>query len=211
MYTIIMNENKDLITTSRHTLYQREKLIEKIQFLLPTTYNDLDLTKFQVVLKYADQLNVPHAEILTRDEELYKNRIRCTLPVDTNLSKFSGDIKIRLTLDHVDLETNNHYVLNSGENVIKITPLEDFYHFVPDESLEFVDQIVGALEVKMTAMDIMASDYSQKKADNIVLNKETSEIYLTSNGVKSSDVISVNDLGNVLAEDTEDGLVQVVL
>ena len=63
LYTIVMNKNKELVTTVKTTLYQREKLIDKIQFLIPEMYNKLSLSDFTVILKYVDQANVPHAEI----------------------------------------------------------------------------------------------------------------------------------------------------
>ena len=156
LYTIVMNEYKELITTVKTTLYQREKLIDKIQFLIPELYNDISLTDFTAVLKYVDQANVPHAEILVKDNELYKNKLRFTLPVDTNLTKFSGDISIRLTFSKTDSETNTQYVLHTGEAIISISPLSDYYNFIPDESLEFVDQLVGQLNAKLEATDKMA-------------------------------------------------------
>lgn len=69
MYTIVMRDDKSLRITEKATLYQREKLIDKIQFLIPKTYEGTDISGFTATLKYVDQGNVAHMEILTLTED----------------------------------------------------------------------------------------------------------------------------------------------
>ena len=162
-----MNDDKSLTATVVTTLYQREKLADKIQILIPPNYGELGLSEFTATLKYVDQANVPHAEILKKDAELYKEHIRYVLPVDTELTQYAGDITIRLTFTKTDMEARKVFVVHTGELVIKISPLKDYYSFVPDESLEFVDQIVSDLQNKISALDKIADIYDKTKADNI--------------------------------------------
>lgn len=212
MYTILMNSDKSLVCTTRTTLYQRDKLVDKLQILIPQTYEDVDLSDFTTVLKYVDQGNEVHSEILIQDEELYKDSyLRYTLPIDTNLTRFAGNIKICLTLNKIDMEEMKEYSLNTGEITITITPLSDYYKFVSDESLSIIDQKVNELNVKLEAMDKMTTTYDETKADNIKLDKETSEIYLTAHNKQIGDKIAINDLGNVIAEETKDGLIPIIL
>lgn len=185
-----MNKDKELVTTVKTTLYQREKLVDKIQFLIPETYNDLTLSDFTAILKYVDQANIPHAEILVKDEELYKNRLRYTLPVDTNLTRFTGDVSVRLTFSKTDSGTKTQYVLHTGETIISISPLSDFYNFVPDESLEFVDQLVGQLNAKLEATDKIAETYDKSKADD--LSYEGDKLQLVSNGGKIGKAVTIS-------------------
>ena len=212
MYTILMNSDKSLVCTTRTTLYQRDKLVDKLQILIPQTYEDINLSDFTAVLKYVDQGNKVHSEILIQDEELYKDSyLRYALPIDTNLTRFAGNIKICLTLNKVDMEEMKEYSLNTGETTITITPLSDYYKFVSDESLSIIDQKVNELNVKLEAVDKMTTTYDEMKADNIKLNKETSEIYLTAHDKQICDKITINDLGNVIAEETKDGLIPIIL
>lgn len=212
MYTILMNSDKSLVCTSRTTLYQRDKLVDKLQILIPQTYEDINLSDFTAVLKYVDQGNEVHSEILIQDEELYKESyLRYTLPIDTNLTRFAGDIKICLTFNKVDMEEMKEYSLNTGETTITIASLSDYYNFVSDKSLSVIDQKVNELNVKLEAIDKMATTYDETKADNIKLNKETSEIYLTAHDKQIGDKITINDLGNVIAEETKDGLIPIIL
>lgn len=189
MYTIIMNEDKSLTATHKTTIYQREKLVDKIQFLFPQTYGDLNLSECSVILKYLDQANISHAEILQRDNKLYKNHLRYILPVDTNLTRFSGNVEIRVTFSKVDMESQQQYVLHSGPLTITINPLKDYYAFVPDESLEFVDQLVGNLEAKLEAADKISETYDAEKADNITYDEN--KLQLTSNGKKIGNSVTI--------------------
>lgn len=193
-----MNDDKSLTATVVTTLYQREKLADKIQILIPPNYGELDLNEFTATLKYVDQANVPHAEILKKDAELYKEHIRYVLPVDTELTQYAGDITIRLTFTKTDMEVKKVFVVHTGELVIKISPLKDYYSFVPDESLEFVDQIVSDLQNKISALDKIADIYDKTKADNIQI-KNGKTLQLLSNHIPIGDEVTV------IGEDQGDG------
>ena len=193
-----MNDDKSLTATVVTTLYQREKLADKIQILIPPNYGELDLSEFTATLKYVDQANVPHAEILKKDAELYKEHIRYVLPVDTELTQYAGDITIRLTFTKTDMEVKKVFVVHTGELVIKISTLKDYYSFVPDESLEFVDQIVSDLQNKISALDKIADIYDKTKADNIQI-KNGKTLQLLSNHIPIGDEVTV------IGEDQDDG------
>lgn len=193
-----MNDDKSLTATVVTTLYQRKKLADKIQILIPPNYGELDLSEFTATLKYVDQANVPHAEILKKDAELYKDHIRYVLPVDTELTQYAGDITIRLTFTKTDMEVKKVFVVHTGELVIKISTLKDYYSFVPDESLEFVDQIVSDLQNKISALDKIADIYDKTKADNIQI-KNGKTLQLLSNHIPIGDEVTV------IGEDQGDG------
>ena len=113
MYTIVMRDDKSLRITEKATLYQREKSIDKIQFLIPKTYEGTDISGFTATLKYVDQGNVAHMEILTlTEDEEYPEYSKYILPVDTNMNQFSGDIKLRITLSKIDLDRLNFLALD---------------------------------------------------------------------------------------------------
>ena len=190
MYTIIMRDDKSLCKTVSSTIYQREKLADTFRFLLPPTHEGLDLSLFTVTLKYIDQGNVAHSEILTLSEELYKNKLCYHLPIDTNLTRFAGDITIRLTLNWIDWENRKQHVLHSGEAVITVSPLSDYYNFVSDESLEIIDQLIGNLEAKIKATEKIAEIYDSEKADS--LSYENNELQLVANGNKIGEKVTID-------------------
>ena len=189
MYTIVMQDDKTLVATITTTIYQKEKLADKIQFLFPEQYSSLNLGECDAVLKYVDPANVPHSEILSKDEALYKNKLRYTLPVDTALTKFAGDIELRITFSKFDAESNKQYVMHTGVITIPVTPLKDYYEYLPDESLEIIDQLIGNLEAKIKATETIAETYNKKKADNITYEED--KLQLTSNGEKIGNAITI--------------------
>lgn len=199
MYTIIMNDNKGLERKEIVTLYQREKLVDKFRFLLPLKYEEFDLSKFTVNLKYTDQGNVPHSEVLVLSDELYKDvRLVYYLPVDTDLTRFAGDIKIHLTLTYYDVDTKKSHVLHTGTTTITISPMRDIYAFVPDSNLEAIDQKMLELDARIQATERIAEIYDSEKADD--LSYENNELQLLSNGEKIGNPVVI-DASSVLDKD----------
>ncbi len=207
-----MNNDKSLSASVKATLYQREKLVDKIQFLLPQKYEQLDIRDCTIVLRYIDQGNVVHAEKLIQDEELYKERIRCLMDVNTDLTRFAGDIKAHLSFLRLNPENSLHEeVLKSGEIIITISPINELYAFTGDDYLDIVDKAMLELEAKQKAQDLLAEAYNTEKADNLVLDRENSSIYLESNGIPiDKSTIPLNALGDAISDETESGLVRVI-
>lgn len=71
----------------------------------------MSLGDFTTILKYTDQANVAHAEILQKDTKLYKDRLRYTFPIDTSLTCFAGDIPIRITFSKIDKKDIHDFLL----------------------------------------------------------------------------------------------------
>lgn len=206
-----MNADKSLTKSVSATIYQREKLVDKIQFLLPQKYEDINIKECTILLKYIDPGNIAHAEKLIKDEQLYKERIRCTMVIDTNLTRFAGDIKASLSFLKLNTENGLHEeVLHSGETIITISPLNDLFTFVGDDSLQVIDKAMLEIEAKLKAQDIIAETYDSEKADSITLDRDNSSIYATSHGQQIGNQISINDLGDALADETQSGLIRVI-
>lgn len=163
-----MNEDKSLSCTIKTTLHQREKLVDKIQFLIPNIYGDINLQDSIVLLKYIDQGNIPHAEKLVMDKELYKEDfVRCVMDVDTNLTRFAGDIKICLSFLMLNDENGLHEeVMHSGEIIISIVPLDDYFAFVSDDSLQVIDKVMVELEAKLKATNSLLESCEKLHPDN---------------------------------------------
>lgn len=213
MYTVILNKDKSLIASVRATLYQRESLADKIQFLLPQTYEDIDIYNgdYTVVMKYIDPSNVAQSEVLTKEDELYKDYVRFILPVNSKLTRFAGDIHIWLSIIGINTDDSiGAEILHSDDLTIKINPLEDIYGFVPDESLQALDKRILELQATAKANNMLIEAIDKNKADDIKLDLDEKSLYLTNNGEKTGTPIALNDLGNAISDNTEDGLVSVI-
>ena len=186
MYTILMKEDKSLVATSRTILRQYESLVDKIQFIIPKMYGDLDFSTgdYQIILKYVDQANIPHTVFLEKGEELYKeNYINCILPVGIELTKFAGDITMYISVIDVNIEDETKAeVLHTNGITISITPLDDIYGFAPNESFQKMDQEILKLQAAIKANTILAEAIDQNKADD--LSYEDNTLSLMENGKK---------------------------
>jgi len=213
VYTIILNKDKSLIASIRTTLYQHESLVDKIQFLLPQNYEDIDIYNgnYTVIVKYLDQANVVQSEILEKDDDLYKDYVRFVFPVTSKLTRFAGDVKIWLSIIGINTDDSiKSEVLHTDGLAIKINPLEDIYGFIPDESLQTLDKKILELQAVVKANNMTVESIDKNKADNIKLDLDEKSLYLTNNGVKTGSAIALNDLGDAIADNTEDGLVSVI-
>lgn len=173
MYTIVMDDHKNLVQTVRTKLCQHDKLADRIQFLVPNAYDEIDLTTFTVVLKYVDQGNVPHSEMLLSDGAAdIDDYTRYIMPVTTELTRFEGDIEIRLTLTKNDYEAGSQYVLNSKTTILHIYPV--FENFNID--------VNGTKTYFMTYEDILdALEANRLSAHDVIFTTDTYECYVLDN------------------------------
>lgn len=209
MYAIVMNENKTLRSLSTICLYQRENLVDKIRILLPVKYNELDLSSFNVVLTYVDTANIPHSELLELQDELYKDRLCYHLPVDTKLSKFAGDVKIRLSLSYLDLDERKQYALETSDYTITILPVNDYFAITPDENLSFINQKMMDIDTKLKEAEYLSETFAKNQVDDLVLTDDLLQV--TANGkIKGSGVkILAPTIKDDLDNNPNDGIIDL--
>lgn len=188
MYTIVMQEDKELLTTVKTTIFEKEANVDTLRFLVPPVYDDYDLSKCTALIKYVTPDRKNRAEKLVQQEELYKGYLDYRLDVDTDVTSLPGDVDIRLSFIHVDTSEVETQVLHSGTITITIEPLKNLYGFNCDESLEIIDRLVGQVDCKIEALNNIANRYDQEKADDI--EEENGEIWVTANGEKIGDPIA---------------------
>ena len=210
MYTFLLNKDKSLLATERIKIYQREKLVDKVQFILPQSYEEIDLTNknVSIILKYVDQEGNSQSEFLVKDDELYKdNYVRCELPIDTNITKFAGNITLHLTIIYLDVENQINQVMHSSETILTISPLKDMYVNINDKSLEILDQKIIELQASIEAANILNESIDKNKADD--LSYEDNTLQLMSNGKKigtpqTLDQLNEFDIVNFDSDDSPD-------
>lgn len=210
MYTFLLNKDKSLLATERIKIYQREKLVDKVQFILPQSYEEIDLTNknVSIILKYVDQEGNAQSEFLVKDDELYKdNYVRCELPIDTNITKFAGNITLHLTIIYLDVENQINQVMHSSETILTISPLKDMYVNINDKSLEILDQKIIELQASIEAANILNESIDKNKADD--LSYEDNTLQLMSNGKKigtpqTLDQLNEFDIVNFDSDDSQD-------
>lgn len=128
MFTVLMDQNKSLITPKRVTIYQGDNLMDTLRFVIPMVYNGKDITDYNVRIDYQLPGNVGCKEILVKSDEDCNDEYSCYfLPVNTQITKHAGDIKLSLYIYKYDLFENRKYQLHTGSLYIVVKPTDMVY------------------------------------------------------------------------------------
>ena len=215
MYTILINDDNTLTTSVRERIMQRSKLVDSLHFLCPQTYKELDMTDFTVTLEYILPVSREYkTEELVKSEELYKEMLEYKLPFDTDLTKEAGEIEVKLTFSKVDLDADGNdiqYVRKISATSITIIPVESWCDIIPDKALDAIDQRIIKTDAQIKAL-LEANEITRlEKADNLVLDSDTKELYLTAEGEQIGDKVKLSDLGDEIIQSSDEGLVTMII
>ena len=156
MYTILITDQNEMVTTVRERIMQRSKLMGNLHFLMEPTYKSFDMSKFTAVMEYVTPVSKElKTEYLTQSEELYKNMLEYKLPFDTNLTREAGDIEIQVTFTLVDMDSNGvvtQHVRKISSTNITIIPVAAWCSVVGDEALTALDKRIIELDARIQAI-----------------------------------------------------------
>ena len=215
MYTILVNDDNTLTTSIKERVMQRSKLVDSLHFLVEPTYKELNIADFTVTLEYVLPISKKYkVETLIKSDELYKERLEYKLPFDTNLTREYGDIEIQLTFTKVDLDEEGkeiQYVRKTSTTSITIVPISAWSDVIPDEALTDLDQKILKTDAQIKELREMQEDILVEKADNLVLDEENKELYLTAEGNQIGNKVKLSDLGNEIVQSSNEGLITMMI
>ena len=215
MYTILVNDDNTLTTSVRERIMQRSKLVDSLHFLVEPTYKELNFADFTVTLEYVLPISKKYkVETLIKSDELYKERLEYKLPFDTNLTREYGDIEIQLTFTKVDLDEEGkdiQYVRKTSTTSITIVPISAWSDVIPDEALTDLDQKILKTDAQIKELREMQENILVEKADNLVLDEENKELYLTAEGNQIGNKVKLSDLGNEIVQSSDEGLITMMI
>jgi hypothetical protein len=145
---------------------------------------------------------LPHSrryrtETLVLAEESYKDYLKYQLPVDTKLTTEAGEIEIQLTFAKVELDAsgnNVQRVRKISPTTIEIVPVAAWADIIPDSALSALDQRLIKVDAQMRAMDEYMNALDRNSVDDIVYDKSSETLQLSSNGVGVGTKIDVRDM-----------------
>lgn len=125
MITYILQHDKSLVQSVGGMIYQGENLVDKVMFIVPKEYEGLDMTEFKYYLRYVTLDNKIHNELLTIDNDDYKDKyMTFNISVNSKIATFADELKIKLIVTKDDTE-----IFYSGDSVIKINPIDIAYAY----------------------------------------------------------------------------------
>lgn len=207
MYTILLNETNELVTSVRERIMQRSKLVDSLHFLVDPIYKGIDMSEFTVMMEYLLPISREYkTEILVKSESLYKGKLEYKLPLDTCLTKEHGDIEVQLTFVKVELDADGNskqLVRKTSPTIITILPISAWSDIIADSALNAIDQRLIQTEVMLNAMNDMNQYLYETKADNIMRNEEENYVQLTANGEPIGDRITLVNNGGCSVVDVK--------
>lgn len=199
MYTILINESNELVTSVRERIMQRSKLVDSLHFLVDPTYKGIDMSDFTVMMEYIMPVSREYkTEILVKSDGLYKEKLEYKLPFDTSLTKEAGKIEVQLTFIKVNLDPDGkpiQQVRKTSTTTINIVPIAAWSDIIADSALTALDQRLIQVNAAIAAIDDMNTYLNETKADNIIFDKDTNTIQLTANGNPIGDAINYASCG----------------
>ena len=215
MYTILVNDDNTLTTSIRERIMQRSKLVDSLHFLVSPTYKGLDMTDFTVTMEYILPVSKEYvSEVLVKSEELYKEMLEYKLPFDTDLTKEAGEIEVKLTFSKVDLDEDGNdiqYVRKISATSITIVPIESWCDIIPDKALDAIDQRIIKTDAQIKVL-LESNEITRiEKADNLVLDSENKELYLTAEGNQIGDKVKLSELGDEIVQSSDEGLITMMI
>lgn len=198
-YIILVNDDNSLYGSCKEKIMQREKLFNKLWFLVPHYYKGFDMSQCVVTMRYLPPISKEFkTETLVLSEERYEDHLKYVLPIDTNFSKEWGNVELNLTFTMLDVDANGNIiqrVRKTDNHILTITKLPDWDSVVPDEALSALDQRILKIDAQIKAINDYQSTLDSTKADNIKYNKETNELQLLSgkNEIGDKVALKIND------------------
>lgn len=215
--TILCTNYNSLLITKAENIMQRSKNAHLLKFYVPELYEDYDMKKFITTLEFVTPDGQYRTVILEpEDVSTKEDYIEYHMNLTSDYTMFAGNLELSLTFTYVNEDTAISYVRKTTSTILEIVSVQKWQDLVTDESLGVIDQALVKMQAQVNALNVAAEDFITKKADNIKLGSvseedETQYIYLTSNDKPIGDPIKINDLGDTIAEDTVDGVIQVII
>ena len=196
MYTILLNESNELITSVKERIMQRSKLVDSLHFLVDPIYKETSMSDFLVTMEYILPISREYkTEILVQSPELYKGKLEYKLPFDTCLTKEHGKIEVQLTFTKVELTPdgdNIQYVRKTSPTTITIVPIAAWSDVIADDALTALDQRIIQTQAMIEAVDEMNWNLDETKADNIIYDESGKYLQLTACGKPIGNKIKIN-------------------
>lgn len=205
MYTLLVDEDNNIVTTTRETIMQRSTNFSNIQILIRNPFKGIDISDATIWMRYILPVSkkIKMMQLILNDAAYKENYLQYILPANTLITSEAGNVMLTLTIIKLvydeEASTNIAGVEKTSEGSITITPVVQWADFDPDELLNGVDQRLIMLEARQKDQDALNQEIFEGMVNDVKLDTETNKINLVNNkGIVGSGV-DVNNLTEIIA------------
>lgn len=202
MYTILITNDNSVIATEKDTIMEKSNLVDVLQFIVEKEYNGYDMATFDLYIEgYAPITHEIHLEKLTMTDNNYKELYYAyQLPVDTRITQEAGNLLYSLKFLKSELDTQGN-IINRVRHIqqgsIDIVPISNWFT-APDSALDTLTQILLANQQNISALKTVADTIVKNAPEDIKLDTNSDEIYLTNDRKRLGTGITIGTLRDAL-------------
>lgn len=133
--------SKSLSAINNVKLFEGEKNIDYLEFLIPSTYNDVNILDCDIKLTYITPDNNEHYLLINNfvQEDTYKDYLRFVINIDENFTSVVGEVKMYLTFLKFD---QKDIILKSSTTTVIIDKHPCGEKGITEEQLNLIDEIL---------------------------------------------------------------------
>ena len=181
MITFILNEDKSLLITQCHNIYQYEKQSTQLQFYLPKIIENIDIAMCTVSLRLLYPSGNGESIILAEDsnDNIYEDKICYLSYLPRNATLLPGVIELCLSI----VSNDGKQILKTSKNELYILEAIGADEIIDDDDKDQLDWLTSQI-----------NELNSKKADNLISNEEDKTIQLEANGLPIGDKVSISGI-----------------
>lgn len=208
MYTILLGEDNELVTSVQERIMQRSKLVDSLHFLVEPIYKKENMAEYECLMEYILPVSREYkSEILSLSEDKYKDMLEYKLPLDTNLTREAGEVQLQLSFVKLEMladGTGIQHVRKTSVGTLRVLPISAWSDIVPDSALSALDGRIIALQSLTNQLADANAAIADTKADGLIYNEGRLQLKAGKNPIGNTVQITSSDV------DLEDGTIRVV-
>ena len=173
MIILFKSNTKDLVITKQSRILQGENAVDKFVFYLPTTYEEVDLKDAIISFYYSiTPVNEANMEILEPVESDKDDFLKYQLSVETKVTKFAGELSGYIVGTKTDPELGAYEVLHSRSVTFPIYSVEDYFKFIPPDSLSPIDAKLLELQNDIQRLEHISEEINLDMPNDLELTDD---------------------------------------
>lgn len=200
---LFKNDNSIILTESTGAITQRSNSVDAVSFIVPKIYNETyDMSEFDGLFEYKLPLSNEAGllQLVLIDDDYKDDYLLYALPettLTTAITKECGEVEFSLTFTKAELDNDGNTIervrQSAGRNYLKVVPIVSWLS--PSEAqLSALASMYLENKKSILALQALAEQISETKADDIRLDVENEKVILTSEGQDIGEGINLDVL-----------------